>query len=147
VHAHGDAGHVERLTIGPDARDPRDLAFAKPDCERQRVAIIRAGRARPTAFAAANIAGLDVLLVSRRPNHLPSNAHAAEHSRQRRAFGGALHVQISQPRTFAAAGRAEKLAINGAAEVRASGPTKRTTNCAQRARQLTAKHLAHAGEN
>lgn len=145
VQPPGEFGQVQRLAVGPDAPDARDLAFAQADREGERVAKVGDGRARPAL--AADIACFGALLEARGPDHLPGDAHAAEHRRDRGAFGRTLQMQVGQPRAFVVRRQPEQLLIDRAPEPGAAGAAERCANAAPHARQAAANRLADSGEN
>ena len=151
VQAEGDALLLERLPVGPDAPDARDLALAERDGKADRIAVL-AHRGAAAALA-AHALGMHRLEEPARPDHLPRDPVAAEDPRQRRALARSHHAEaldapaLHRRRAGAEQPLVERLPENGArrlaqrhgADAR-EGSTDRATQRRARSRQDQRRH-------
>ena len=146
---------VDQIAVGPDAADLGDRAFAQPDRERDRIAVVGLGDAGPAeALAAAGGGGRHGLLEARRPQELARRARPAVSPRDRRALGRGLDVDVGEARPLArdvAAGRERRIDLaaeegaDGAADLRARD--RGAENRKARAEQRRAQRGAHRAED
>ena len=102
VKAQRHAIQIERLAVGPDARDTPDRPGAEADREIGEIAVGgRVGGDARRALAACGVASeRDDFLKLGRPDHLTGKPCTAVDARDRRAFGRGHHVEVGKAWPF-----------------------------------------------
>ena len=133
IHPHRQVLGGDFLAIGPNAANPRDLAFAQGNRQTDRIGVLPLNR--PTALAATGFG--EMFLETGGPDHMPANPNAPVHFLKRPPF-----LRPHQPEPVHAAGLnrlaalAEQMFVNSPANRCANGP-------ANRDRRQTKNRTAH----
>ena len=107
IPAPGDAGHVHRFAVGPDAANAGDFPFAERDREGGVVEILGRLDLGPATLAATLACGLRFLAEIRRPDDVAADPHPAVKARDHGPFGRGGDAQPVEPRALDALGGRE----------------------------------------